>query len=194
MESFDATTLTQQLERRGILLPVIFFETTDSTNTRAFASLAHCSGPVVVVAQCQTEGRGTRGRKWFSGSRGNLYLSIGFRRSLRPEILAEKGVALNGVISRYLSRQYGKKFQSKWPNDILFEGKKLAGLLLESKILNGKAVRWVVGLGLNVNGTTHLWPKDIRAVTLQQAVGVLIDMAPLAADLIQLILESMDQD
>jgi BirA family biotin operon repressor/biotin-[acetyl-CoA-carboxylase] ligase len=110
--------------------------------------------------------------------------------------LAERGVTLNGVVSRYLSRQYGEGFQSKWPNDILYRGKKLAGLLLESRIFSGMAVRWVVGMGMNVNGVTKDWPNNLRdtAITLQQAVGHPISMVSLVADLIQLVVGGMDQD
>ncbi len=184
---FDKEKFHKALLKRNVLWPAELLNVTDSTNTQAFNYLAQGRGPIMVLARRQTAGRGTKGRTWFSASEGNLYLSLGFNTPIYPEKLADLGLKLNSAACQCLCETYKKLFKLKWPNDILYENKKLAGLLVESKLKEGKAVQWVIGFGLNVYGTTDSWPEDIRniATTLEQIADSKPDMETLTADLIK---------
>lgn len=108
-------------------------------------------GLIAVRAREQTAGRGRRGREWLS-PRGNLYLSL----LLRPECSIADAAQLSFVVAQALGNAISKLFdetriQNKWPNDVLLDGKKVAGLLLESSGGDAHSVDWVIiGCGVNI--------------------------------------------
>lgn len=128
------------------------FESLESSNKTAFAmaEAKQIFDREVILAEMQTGGKGRESRVW-SSPQGNLYFSL----VLQPKILAVKIpqisfvaiVALRQVVQELLPNH---KIENKWPNDLLIEQKKVAGLLLESKI-SGENVEFViVGIGLNL--------------------------------------------
>ncbi|NJR69247.1 MAG: biotin--[acetyl-CoA-carboxylase] ligase [Synechococcales cyanobacterium CRU_2_2] len=101
----------------------------------------------VVIAQTQTQGRGQQGRPWASAP-GGIYLSLG----LRPDILATEGARLTlgcgwGVATVFQAE--GISVGLKWPNDLLLAGKKLGGILTESRVRGDRIHQAIVGVGLN---------------------------------------------
>ena len=102
------------------------------------------------LAEFQTAGRGRRGRTWISPFGGNVYLSQLWRFQCGPAGLGGLSLAVAVAVARCLQNLGITGFQLKWPNDILFNGKKLAGILLE---IAGEAVgptSVVAGVGINV--------------------------------------------
>lgn len=106
----------------------------------------------IVTAACQTAGKGRQGNQWMSEP-GNLYMTL----VLRPGVsAADSGqlsflaaVALANAVEKVLPA--GTKIALKWPNDLLLNGKKAAGILLETEAGSGKTVDWLVmGMGLNI--------------------------------------------
>ena len=126
-------------------------EAAPSTNDYVMESLQKGGRRFVVcVANKQTNGRGRNGKVWESPSNSNLYMSIGgvFDVSLVSRI---NGLSLAcGVSIARLLDESGLQVGVKWPNDILIEDKKLAGILVESRI-KAKQVSVVIGVGLNVS-------------------------------------------
>ena len=102
------------------------------------------------VANHQTEGRGRNGRQWQSPANSNIYLSVGCHL---PEVsissLGGLSLACGASIADVING-LGVQPQLKWPNDILVSGKKLAGILVETRIKGGN-VFVVIGLGLNID-------------------------------------------
>ncbi len=106
----------------------------------------------VVHAMEQTKGKGRHGKVWHSPV-GNLYLSI----LLRPECLADEAgqlsfvsaLAVASALDTYLPAERVKTL--KWPNDIFVDGKKIAGILIETSLVRGRVESVVVGVGLNVS-------------------------------------------
>lgn len=149
---------------------LLSFDTLDSTNEEA-KRLAHGGGShgAVIWAKRQSGGKGRMGRSWISDE-GNLFVSV----LLKPEKpLAElpqlsflTAVAAMEALEAVLPK--GKKLQCKWPNDILLDGRKLGGILLESFKTDGDDKSWVVvGLGINVDSfPTH---TDFPAACLKDA-------------------------
>jgi len=108
------------------------------------------AGYVVCAANHQTEGRGRNGRQWQSPANSNIYMSVGCQLS-GVSIASLGGLSLAcGVSIANVINGLGVQPQLKWPNDILVSGKKLAGILIESRIKNNDAFV-VIGLGLNVD-------------------------------------------
>ena len=124
-----------------------------STND-ALRALADQGAPegTMLVAQSQSAGRGRYGRPWQSPP-GNLYLSLLLRPDCPPmealQLGFVAGVALGDVLSALLPGTVS--VQHKWPNDILVDGRKVAGVLLESGTTGGAKLDWlVIGMGVNV--------------------------------------------
>ena len=129
-----------------------------------------------IVADSQTEGRGTRGRKWFSPPGAGLYVSV----VLRPEMDASLSLLplAAGLAAREaVERTAGIAVKVRWPNDIVWKGKKLGGVLCESGLSGFKLRYAVVGLGLNLRLKEEDFPPELRssAVSLAQAADAPID-------------------
>lgn len=121
------------------------YDSVGSTNDEACRlALAGAPHGTVVVAREQTAGRGRRGRNW-SSPPGNLYLSIVLRPDLPPARLAELSFVAALAVVDTVDRFIPGKAVLKWPNDVLIDGAKISGILLERV---DAAI--VVGIGLNV--------------------------------------------
>jgi len=134
---------------------IFCFDTIDSTNTQAkmLAEKGTEEG-TIVIADEQTHGRGRFSRSWISAKEKNLTFSI----ILRPKISLERIGLLPFIfataIAKTLRKYYTVEAETKWPNDILLNGKKLCGMLLESSFHNENVDYIIVGIGLNVNQET----------------------------------------
>lgn len=121
----------------------------DSTNAEAMRQAVNGAALALVMAEHQTSGRGRRGRTWVSPFGHNLYMSMVW--SFQGGVAALEGLSLvcGLAVVRALQRQGYTGFELKWPNDVLHEGRKLAGILLEvTGDLTG-ACRVVIGIGIN---------------------------------------------
>lgn len=131
---------------------LFLFETIDSTNTCAKTlAEAGVEEGAIVLAESQSEGRGRLGRTWISDPGKNLLFSC----ILRPPV--EKGDAglltffASVAVARALEQSTGFHFECKWPNDLLLNGKKCCGILLEISLNDGKLAFAILGIGVNVN-------------------------------------------
>ena len=158
-------------------------ETLGSTNDAAMAALrAGDPGGLFVVADRQTGGRGRRGRVWASPS-GNLYATLALRDPSPPAIAPQLGFVA-GVASAVALRSLlggDDRLRIKWPNDMLFDGAKLAGLLLESTTLPEGRLGCVVGFG--VNCVSHPQGLAYPATDLSLAAGAPVTAAMVLAAL-----------
>lgn len=168
----------------------------DSTNDEAARQLAAGRpAPFVVLAREQTRGRGRLGRAWHSEANGNLYASFAFRPRVPPGRMAIftlwMGVNLCELIANFTQLTPG----IKWPNDILFDGRKAGGMLTEARIDSDQIRDLIFGLGLNVNGSTEAWPAELarRAVSLAQKANAPLDINRFTAALIGRVLLAYEQ-
>ena len=104
--------------------------------------------PSVCFAEQQTRGRGRQGRSWYSPRSRNIYMSLAWSFDLSVQELVGLGLAAGIAIARVLE---GLSLQPrlKWPNDVWVDGKKIAGVLIESRVKNTSQVNAVIGIGLN---------------------------------------------
>lgn len=170
------------------LTNVVFYESTDSTNVQA-KRLAEegAENKLVVVAETQTAGRGRKGRDWSSPPGKNLYFSL----MLRPDFAPDKASMLTIVMAVAVKRAINDVacVQIKWPNDIVADGKKLAGILTEMHMDAGAIKDVVIGVGINVKNQD--FPEDISrtATSLEAVFGKQIARA----DLLEKILYHFDE-
>jgi len=161
-------------------------ETCVSTNdaAREFARDGFEEG-MVVLAESQQAGRGTRGRTWFSPPGKGLYLSVILRPVKRSAALIPLvgGLAIRDAVSDAA----GLETRLKWPNDVTHDGRKIAGVLCESS-WSGRHLNFVVlGIGLNVSHALEDFPPELRAsaTSLRLASGAAPDKEFLLAHLYQ---------
>jgi BirA family biotin operon repressor/biotin-[acetyl-CoA-carboxylase] ligase len=150
----------------------IHLDATDSTNLRA-AELAHdpADAGTVVTADLQTQGRGQHGRVWESPPGVNVLLSA----LLYPPPALRRPVVLTAfaavVVAETILQATGKQARIKWPNDVLLDGKKVCGILIEGGVSGGNhAPYFVVGVGLNVNQSAD----DFARLSLPDATSLSI--------------------
>ena len=171
-------TSIQPKNRRNLACLEIF-ETIDSTNN-FLLNQAKNNAPSgsVCLAEQQTQGRGRRGRKWESPPGANIYCSMLWRFDELSNDMSGLGLAVATIVLATLKKYgVGVGVQLKWPNDVLFDGRKLAGILLESS----DRLSVVIGVGLNVlaapeMGSAVSIAEILRTVPVRNAlVGLLID-------------------
>lgn len=141
---------------------LVTLDTVDSTNAEAKRLAAQGSevapDGTVIWAKEQTDGRGRRGRKW-SSPPGNLYFSL----ILRPDVPISRAAEFSFIAALALFDTLGtigdpgNQVACKWPNDILLNDRKVAGILLETETGGGEVPEWIVlGVGVNV----AIYPAD----------------------------------
>ncbi|MEW6594514.1 MAG: biotin--[acetyl-CoA-carboxylase] ligase [Thermodesulfobacteriota bacterium] len=144
--------------------PVLFLETTDSTNTVAMA-LAHqgAANGTLVVAECQSAGRGRLARQWISPAGCGLYVSFILRPRLELADLPKATLAAGVALCRAVIRITGITVQLKWPNDLLLQGKKCGGILTEATgIMGDGPVAVALGIGINVKTPQAAFPEELQ--------------------------------
>lgn len=134
-------------------IPVVAFETVGSTNAEALSrARAGEMGPLWIVARRQTAGRGRRGRTWISEP-GNLYASLVLSdpapSSAIPGICFVAALALHDAVLDTAHGLAPAQLRLKWPNDLLLDGRKIAGILVEGTSAAGGPAAVVVGFGVN---------------------------------------------
>ncbi|MEN9635473.1 MAG: hypothetical protein RL077_3877 [Verrucomicrobiota bacterium] len=163
----------------------------DSTNDEAARQLAKGQKtPFAVLARRQTQGRGRFGRVWNSESPGNLYASFVFHPQLEPARMQTFTLWMGVNICELIANFTHIEPSIKWPNDILFKGRKAGGMLTEARVDADQIRDLIFGLGLNVNQTPTLWPSDLqrRAITLEEVTGGPLDINRLTAALVGRVL------
>lgn len=132
---------------------VLSFATVDSTNEEAKRQAGEGAAEGTLVwARAQSAGRARRGRGWVSEP-GNLYMSVLLRPARPPAAAAQLGfaaaLAVGEAVSPLLPHPDGVSY--KWPNDVLVDGRKVSGILLESQAAGEGRLDWlVVGIGVNL--------------------------------------------
>jgi BirA family transcriptional regulator, biotin operon repressor / biotin---[acetyl-CoA-carboxylase] ligase len=128
-----------------------FLTSTGSTNDDALAwAAAGAQDFSVVVADEQTAGRGRSGRKWFTPAGSALALSVVLRPTPVERALPGRITGLGALSVLQSCIQLGLHAQIKWPNDILLDGKKVAGILVETKWAGNQLAASVLGIGVNL--------------------------------------------
>lgn len=149
---------------------VIRFPVVTSTQAVAFELAARgAADRTVVVAETQTAGRGRRGRSWYDAPGGSLLASIVVRPRLDSRDLPKLSLAMAVAVDEALRTVTALAPRLKWPNDVLAGGRKIAGVLLESRITETPLV--VVGVGINLGQRSFPGPLAGTATSVLLETG-----------------------
>lgn len=160
----DIQDLRASLSTDGLSAEHLFhFADIDSTSSRAH-ELARQGYPegTLVLADCQTMGRGQHGRGWHSAQGKGAYLSLLLRPCAKPAHMTGLTLMTAVCLAEAIMETCGVAASIKWPNDLLVRGRKLSGILTEMS-LTGEAIDHViVGVGINLSHEEHDFPEEIR--------------------------------
>ena len=153
--------IKKRLSTRWLGQTIHFYQQLDSTNLTAMEmALGDASEGTAVLAEEQLRGRGRGNRSWHSPVGVGIYCSI----ILRPRLLPAKAHVLTLMtavaIVKAIGQETGLSPRIKWPNDILLDDNKVAGILLESKMSSQQIEHAVIGFGINVNHTSADLPPE----------------------------------
>jgi len=180
-ESFDSKVDTEIIGRN-----FIYSEEVESTNSFLLnkANKFNSDG-TILLAEKQTKGRGRKERVWYSAKGQNLTFSI---LLTSKKYLGKKFNLLNFTTSLSvafaLENLYQLKTELKWPNDVLVNGKKICGILLESTSQGNKIERVVIGVGLNVNQGLFQGNFNLEPTSVKLELGESVDREKLLAELL----------
>ncbi len=162
MSDLNTPTIQAHLNTKTYGRTLSIAEQTASTNDLAKTE-ARCGGAhgSVFIADTQTQGRGAQGHAWVSPPGSDIYLSIIERSMLRPEVLPTLTLAVGLGVAECVESLIHQPAQIKWPNDVLINNLKCAGILVESTIDEGKPT-CIIGIGLNVNRPE--WPAELEGI------------------------------
>jgi len=150
---------------------VINFDEIDSTNLYAKANLADIADKTVICALRQTAGRGRFERAWIDLGEGNIFMSIVLKPSDEFKPLYANLTQYFSVVLCEILEEYGLEPKIKWPNDVLVDGKKIAGILSETVMQGHNFKGLILGAGINLNAKkedlTKITDKEVTALNLE---------------------------
>ena len=179
MENITNDPLWQQIQQGGLLggRRVHYFESVESTNTLALA-MGREGAPAgtVLVAETQTKGRGRLGKSWTSPIGSGLYCTLLLRPAIPLPQLARITLAVGLAAALAIEEVSGLVTTIKWPNDVLLQGRKVAGILVECEMSGGEWPLVAIGVGINLGTSLAQFPPELqaRATSLLIASGQVI--------------------
>jgi BirA family biotin operon repressor/biotin-[acetyl-CoA-carboxylase] ligase len=193
----EASNLQDSLHTKYIGKRVLWFRDLSSTQEYARRWIArngilHTKG-CVIISDSQRKGLGRNGNKWVS-PRGGIWLSVILSSVLHPSKCILFSYCASLAVSEAINRCTGLNSKLKWPNDILIEGKKVSGILVDASIDSDTIEHIIVGIGVNANVRperieTYLKNHSYRVTSLQEKLGLPCD----TLELIRCILQSLDK-
>lgn len=165
-------------------VPLYIFETIPSTNQKLWELLNQgAKTNSVVIASQQTAGRGQWGRQWQS-SMGGLYLSLALALNLPASSSAQLTLCSAWGIATAL-RAYDLPVSIKWPNDLILKGRKLGGILTETRVQQGQITTAVVGIGINWSNAVPEPGINLQSFVEKQLSPIVTSLEHLAAITLQ---------
>lgn len=185
----DKEEIVRGLNTRIMGRKTFVFETIDSTNacTKTLGDAGMEEG-AVVLAEFQTTGRGRHGRPWLAQPGQNLLFSVLLRPAMPKDLSGLLTLYASVAVARAVESMTGCAVECKWPNDLLLNGKKFCGILLENVFQQGELGYSVIGIGVNVNQTQFPSELEPAATSLAREHKTSYDRGRL----LQFILREMD--
>lgn len=165
---------------------VLYFDTIDSTNTKAqeLAEKGYPSG-TLVVADKQESGKGRRGRSWVSPSGTGIFMTLMIKPDINPNNASMLTLVAALAVAKAITSVTGEEAMIKWPNDIVVNSKKVCGILTEMNAQFDYINHIVVGIGINVHN--ERFPEEIS----QMASSLMIEAGGKRFHRAQIIAETM---
>jgi BirA family biotin operon repressor/biotin-[acetyl-CoA-carboxylase] ligase len=176
-----------QLKTKWLGREIRYYSSIDSTNraAKSFDDEGLSEG-AVAVSEEQTGGKGRLARGWFSPAQKGIWFSVMLKPKFLPQEAPKCTLLAAVAIVKAIENAAGVKCGIKWPNDILYDGKKLVGILTEMSATMEGINYIVIGMGINVNLTADEYPDDLKniGISLKMITGKDIDRRKLFAEIL----------
>lgn len=183
-ERIDALLLVKTLKTKTIGRNLKVLDSTVSTQEEA-RELAEAGAPegTLVIAEEQTGGKGRMGRKWFSPKGKGISMSVVLRPKQPMHYMPQLTLLTGVAVCRAVRRVTGVMAGMKWPNDLLVDGRKISGILLESATEDEYVRYCIAGIGISANQDHEDYPEELKpiATSLKIEKGEKIDRIQLIA-------------
>ena len=194
IENFDIKLNTEYIGRT-----FVYAEELSSTNTFLMEKQnGYNESGTVVLAEKQTSGKGRKDRVWYSAPDSNLTFSI---LLTKDKFLSSNSSLINFAASLSVAfsieNLYQLKTELKWPNDVLLDGKKTSGILIESTSQGSKIERFVIGIGINVNQPSFQGTFNYPPTSIRNELGRNVEREKLLAEILnnfELLLEKIKKN
>ncbi|MDH3388168.1 MAG: biotin--[acetyl-CoA-carboxylase] ligase [Gammaproteobacteria bacterium] len=184
VEPIDQHLAEQAARRHG--LDWHYTQQTESTNADALLHYDRHRRELVAFSESQSAGRGRRGRQWHSPPARNIYCTVGLFKALPADRQGLLSIVTGLALCRVLRRS-AAAVELKWPNDLLFDGRKLGGILIESRPHDAARFFFAIGFGLNVFMT------DEELAAIGQPAASLERVSTLALDRTRILIAAIDE-
>ena len=172
MNEFNKDIILKDLPSKRLNLHI--YDEIDSTNDEA-KRIEGIKDFHIFITEKQTKGRGRHGKKWSSPNSGNIYMTISTSQNtsqINPISLIS-GLICKKAIDKLIRKP---SIMLKWPNDILFNDKKIGGILVETEI-NKENIKTIIGIGINLNiNKEESWWGDLSRFALESKRNELINL------------------
>ena len=184
-EPINESEVRQAVERHG--LDWHYQHNTESTNADVLRYQQQHQREVVAVSEAQNAGRGRRGRQWLSPFARNIYCTIGIAKEIPANSQGLLSIVTGLALCRAIEQGNLATVGLKWPNDLLFDGRKLGGILIESRPLDDARFYFAIGFGLNV------FMNAAELAEISQPATSLAEISTAEVDRTQLLVTSIDK-
>jgi BirA family biotin operon repressor/biotin-[acetyl-CoA-carboxylase] ligase len=171
IEMIDIDALQLSLVQRGLKTTCQYRLETKSTNLDVIALFDQKAITSVATCEKQTHGKGRRGNHWVSPFGQNIYCTVGILKSIKPANLGLLSIVTGLAISKALDNFGYKAVKLKWPNDLYHQGKKLGGILIESRPVKDDEYFLAIGFGINVDMSNEALAAIEPAATCLNLMG-----------------------
>jgi BirA family biotin operon repressor/biotin-[acetyl-CoA-carboxylase] ligase len=188
LEKFDIKLETDFIGRN-----FIYADEIGSTNSELLAGKQqYKKSGTVYIAEKQLEGKGRKNRVWNSAKGLNLTFSILLTKDTISDInLSHLNLAASLTVSTAIENLYQIKTELKWPNDVLIEKKKVAGILIETSYKGKSIDRAVIGIGINLNQIAFQGEYNLEPTSLKLKLGMEIDRENILAEILNIFEEML---
>jgi BirA family biotin operon repressor/biotin-[acetyl-CoA-carboxylase] ligase len=181
IEEFDIKLDTEIVGRN-----FIYCDELDSTNALLLASKDFNQNGTVILAEFQIKGRGRKNRTWISNAGQNLTFSILLKDDFKEQKINTINLGASLAVAQAIENLFQLDVELKWPNDVLVDKKKIAGILLESSSKGNKISRVVVGIGINVNQPNFPGKFEIQPTSIRKEFKTMVNRERLLSEVLNI--------
>jgi BirA family biotin operon repressor/biotin-[acetyl-CoA-carboxylase] ligase len=187
IEEFDIKLDTEVIGRN-----FIYCDEVESTNELLLSSKDFSQNGTVLLAEYQSKGKGRKDRVWVSNSGQNLTFSILLKGEFKSQKINLINLGTSLAIAQAIENLCQLNVELKWPNDVLIDKKKIAGILLESTSKNNKINKMVIGIGINVNQPNFPGKFDIPPTSIRKEFHSLVNRERLLSEVLNNIEQNFE--